>query len=74
MNELNAIGESGLGSILSKLQGIKIREIENDEVVKNETLALARKLTATLEGPVNRATDLVFRVRQQTSSALHVAD
>jgi hypothetical protein len=49
-------------ALLSKLQAIDLAKIENDKTVRAETLALARKLSASLEEPINRATDLAFRV------------
>lgn len=49
-------------SLVTNLQAIHKSQILKDEAVKIETLTLARKLVAALEGPVNRATDLVFKV------------
>jgi hypothetical protein len=54
-------------SLIEKLKNIDVARVEEDEGVKGEALALARKITATLEGPINRATDLVFRVCCTTS-------
>jgi hypothetical protein len=49
-------------SLIARLKNIDVARVERDEDVKGEALALARKITSTLEGPINRATDLVFRV------------
>jgi hypothetical protein len=58
--------ETGQGediqSLIARLKDIDVARVEADEGVKGEALALARKITSTLEGPINRATDLVFRV------------
>jgi hypothetical protein len=54
-------------SLIEKLKNIDVARVEEDEGVKGEALALARKITSTLEGPINRATDLVFRVCCTTS-------
>jgi len=55
--------EDDIRTLLSKLQNIDITQIEADESAKIRVLSLIRKITANLEGPINRATDLVFRVR-----------
>jgi hypothetical protein len=55
-------------SLITRLKNIDVARVEGDEDVKSEALALARKITSTLEGPINRATDLVFRVGTSLSS------
>lgn len=62
MTDTNAVPEDDLQSLITKLKNIDVAQVAEDEAVKSEALRLARKVTATLEGPVNRATDLVFRV------------
>jgi hypothetical protein len=49
-------------NLIERLKNIDVARVEEDEDVKGEALALARKITSTLEGPINRATDLMFRV------------
>jgi hypothetical protein len=49
-------------SLIERLKNINVARVEEDEGVKGEALTLARKITATLEDPINRATDLMFRV------------
>ncbi|KAJ4359631.1 uncharacterized protein N0V89_000186 [Didymosphaeria variabile] len=61
MSDIRAAESDDVRSLVSKLQAIDSSKVLEDEAVKNETLTLARKLVAALEGPVNRATDLVFR-------------
>jgi hypothetical protein len=56
-------------SLITRLKNIDVARVEQDEAVKGEALALARKITSTLEGPINRATDLVFRVCTSLLSA-----
>lgn len=63
MESVRDNGYDDAHSLVSKLQAMDGSKILKDEAVRNETLSLARKLVATLEGPVNRATDLAFRVR-----------
>lgn len=52
-----------LRSLIKKLQNVDVESVNENEALKIETLDLARKITAALEGPVNRATDLMYRVR-----------
>ncbi|KAF2658527.1 sterigmatocystin 8-O-methyltransferase [Lophiostoma macrostomum CBS 122681] len=54
-------GISTASELLSRLQRIDHTKLELDQNVRNDALLLSKKLTASLEGPVNRATDLVFR-------------
>jgi hypothetical protein len=53
--------DTELCSLVMKLQQIDVGQLSKDESVKLEALELSRKVTATIEGPVNRATDLAFR-------------
>jgi len=62
MSDTHAVGGDDLQGLITRLKTIDVTRIEEDESVKRDALALARKVTATLEGPVNRATDLIFRV------------
>jgi hypothetical protein len=62
-------------SLIARLQNINVARVEGDEHVKGEALALARKIRSTLEGPINRATDLVFKVcTLQTYENISAAD
>jgi hypothetical protein len=63
MSEIRAAEGDDVHSLVSKLREIDTSQILKDEAVKGETFTLARKLAAALEGLVNRAIDLVFRVR-----------
>lgn len=51
-----------LPDLLGKIRNVDVDSVSNDPVAQADLLKLARKLTAVLEGPVNRATDLVFKV------------
>lgn len=62
MTDSNAVPGDDLQSLITKLKNIDVAQVAEDEAVKSEALRLARKVTATLESPINRATDLVFRV------------
>ncbi|KAF2871891.1 O-methyltransferase-domain-containing protein [Massariosphaeria phaeospora] len=48
-------------TLLSKLQATDAKALENDSAARHELLQLSRNLTAALENPVDRATDLVFK-------------
>jgi hypothetical protein len=48
--------------IVARIQDLKVDKIADDLDARLELLRLSRKLTAVLEGPVDRATDLVFKV------------
>jgi hypothetical protein len=48
--------------IIARIQDLKVDRIADDHEARLELLHLSRRLTAVLEGPVNRATDLVFKV------------
>jgi hypothetical protein len=50
-------------SLITKLKNIDVSRIGEDEAAKVEALNVAKKVTATLENPINRATDLMFTVR-----------
>ncbi|PVI03456.1 sterigmatocystin 8-O-methyltransferase [Periconia macrospinosa] len=50
-----------LPDLLKSIQAVDTNEILFDAAAKKELLHVAKKLTAVLEGPVNRATDLVFK-------------
>jgi hypothetical protein len=62
MSSSSSHGDVTVPALLSRLREIDHTRVEHDQNVKDEALLLSRKLTASLEGPVNRATDLVFRV------------
>jgi hypothetical protein len=62
MIDTNTMPEEDLQSLITKFKSLDVARLAEDEALKSEALRLARKVTATLEGPVNRATDLVFRV------------
>lgn len=62
MIDTNATAEDNLEALIAKLKSIDVSRVNEDEAAKGEALKLARKITATLEGPINRATDLVFKV------------
>ena len=47
-------------SLLKKLQGLSLEEVERDAVTKKEALKLTRALTTQLQDPVNVATELMF--------------
>lgn len=51
-----------LSDIVKRIQGINVDTLSHDQHAQSDLLQLARKLTVVLEGPVNRATDLVFKV------------
>jgi hypothetical protein len=60
-------------NLIERLKNIDVTRVEEDENVKGEALALARKITSTLEGPINRATDLMFRVCATTACRIVLA-
>ena len=49
-------------NLVEGLRNIDLDALQDDPGLKHEALTLARKITGILEGPVNRATDLVFKV------------
>lgn len=49
-------------SLITKLKSLDVSRVAVDEAAKIEALSLAKKVTATLEDPINRATDLMFSV------------
>jgi hypothetical protein len=49
-------------NLVEGLRNIDLDALQGDPGLKHEALTLARKITGILEGPVNRATDLVFKV------------
>lgn len=63
MSETQSSHRQDVQSLFSRLQEIDSSTVLRDETVKGEVLNLARELAATLQGPVNRATDLAFSVR-----------
>jgi hypothetical protein len=54
--------DKDLKSLVEGLRNIDLDMLQDDPGLKHEALTLARKITGILEGPVNRATDLVFKV------------
>ena len=62
-SQANQSGE--LSRIIASIQNVDTEKIVHDDIGKTELLKLARKLTAVLEGPVNKATDLVFKVNHE---------
>ena len=48
--------------IITRIQSVDVEKAADDAAARAELLLLARKLTDALEGPINRATDLVFKV------------
>jgi hypothetical protein len=51
-----------LKSLVEGLRNIDLDTLQDDPGLKHEALTLARKITGILDGPVNRATDLAFKV------------
>jgi hypothetical protein len=62
MTDTSTSQQEDIQGLIGRLQNIDVARVKVDEGVKGEALALARKITSTLEGPINRATDLVFSV------------
>jgi hypothetical protein len=62
MTDTNTMPEDELQSLVKKLNSFDFTRVAADGAEKSDALRLARKVTAILEGPVNRATDLAFRV------------
>jgi hypothetical protein len=62
MTDTNTRPEDELQSLVKKLNNVDFTRIAEDGAEKSDALRLARKVTAILEGSVNRATDLAFRV------------
>jgi hypothetical protein len=61
-----------LAAALLAIQDVDIEQLVDDKALQAETLSHARKLTSILEGPVNRATDLVFKAsRYHHGHTLH---
>ncbi|CAI6261928.1 unnamed protein product [Periconia digitata] len=50
-----------LPNLMSKIQGVDVAQLPQDQGAQAELLRLTREVTTILEGPVNRATDLVFK-------------
>ncbi|KAF2702772.1 sterigmatocystin 8-O-methyltransferase [Pleomassaria siparia CBS 279.74] len=61
MNDSRGNQTSELSDVIARIQSVDVDQISHDPEAKADLLLLARKLTASLEGSVNRATDLVFR-------------
>jgi hypothetical protein len=62
MTDTSTSQQEDIQGLIARLQNIDVARVKVDEGVKGEALALARKITSTLEDPINRATDLVFSV------------
>jgi hypothetical protein len=62
MGDSQAKDMGELSDIVTRIQGIDVDKISNDSVARADLLHLANKLTVALEGPINRATDLAFKV------------
>jgi hypothetical protein len=62
MSELQDTSMSELSRIIKTIQSVNVENITQDVTAKAELLTLSKNLTAVLEGPLNRATDLVFKV------------
>jgi hypothetical protein len=63
-----------LAAVLGAIQNVDIEQLMDDQALQAETLSLARKLTSMLEGSVNRATDLVFKVSLRYYYSTHNTD
>jgi hypothetical protein len=61
MENPQASSMNELSRIITEIQSTNIENIGQDAVLKAKLLGLSKKLTAELEDPVNRATDLVFK-------------
>lgn len=62
MSGLSAHQSFELSDVIAHIQGLDAEKLVNNATAQAELLPLARKLTYILEGPVNRATDLAFKV------------
>lgn len=49
-------------ALITELGKFRPQDVESDGDQRYRAIELSKKLTATLEGPVNRATELVFKV------------
>lgn len=67
MSSARVIAGDDLSSAFEDLQAFDIASIENDQDARFRALSLARKVSAALESPLDRAVDLVFRVRSVKS-------
>ena len=57
------MGESkDISKILAEIQTFNVTKIQDDPLSRASLADLAKRLTAILKDPVNRATDLVFKV------------
>lgn len=73
MADTSNVQRDDLRGLILQLKSLDVDQIEEDAGAKNDALALAKKVTASLEDPVNKATDLVFRVRIRQSQVLNHA-
>ncbi|KAF1962612.1 sterigmatocystin 8-O-methyltransferase [Byssothecium circinans] len=71
MSDTQANQMGDVSHILTHIQSVDVEQLSHDAVARAYLLQLARKLTSVLEGPVNRATDLVFK--PYTSIAARIA-
>jgi hypothetical protein len=62
MGEAQTTSAGDLSRIVEGIKSIDLENVEKDKHVKEELLALSQKLTSQLEGPLNRALDLIWRV------------
>jgi hypothetical protein len=51
-----------LSNVLTDIQTFSVDRVLEDASARADLIYLAQRLTTVLEGPVNRATDLVFKV------------
>ena len=63
---------SELSRIVARMQSVDVGQVSNNSEAQAELLLLARKLTAVLEGPINKATDLAFKASLGTHCQLIV--
>lgn len=62
MNPDTKTSGSSATALIAKLSRYTSETLDSSSAERNEAIELRRNLTAALEGPVNRATELVFKV------------
>lgn len=63
---MSDVKEQELASILREIKDLDAKEIESSLAAKQKAIRQTKSLIATLEGPVNRATDVMLKVSRNS--------
>ena len=64
--------EGNSSALLAEINKLPLQDVATDPALRKRAIGLSKKLTASLEEPVNRAIDLAFSVQRLRSARMTI--